>query len=163
MAGPDSKQFQKEWIGRAARLHREGYFSEYTSSRRDEVLRKGYLGKYSPDQGLVIARRLVKEGISTRTPKFNDEMRDHFQLVGEDVREALVRILDEIRPESYKPPRQLSDPPGLPFHFHSKTLRSDVYFKFQIGGTQKKPQVLFWSCHPPVYRSERVRDEMFQV
>lgn len=84
-------------------------------------------------------------------PQFNDNMRDHFELVGDEVREALLKVLEEVPLDSYKPPRELKDPPGLPFEFTSRTLRSQLYFKFQIGGTPKKKQVAFWSCHPPVY------------
>ena len=117
MAGVASRQLQQDWIAQAERLDRERYFSEYTGAQRDEVLRKGYLGEYSPDQGLALARRHAERGIALRTPQFNDDMRDHFQLVGEDVRGALLKVLGEARPESYKPPRQLNDPPGLPLPF----------------------------------------------
>lgn len=151
MSGAARQQFQNHWKEKAERLDRDGYFSRYTDTQRDEVLRKGYLGQYAPDQALAIAKQQVRLGISKRTPQFIDNMRDHFQLVGEEVRDALLKVLDEIPPESYKPPKELKDPPGLSFEFRSKNVRSDVYFKFQILGTTKKPMVLFWSCHPPVY------------
>ena len=44
---------------------------------------------------------------------------------------------------------------GFPFIFDSAILGGEIFFKFQIVGTAKKPQVLFWSCHPPVYGIKR--------
>jgi hypothetical protein len=78
-------------------------------------------------------------------------MRD-FKVVGVEVREKTLSILDEVPPETYEPPHNLEEPPGSPFIFHSSILGCEVYFKFQIAGTAKSPQVLFWSCHPPNFR-----------
>jgi hypothetical protein len=140
-----------QWIEHARQLDERGYFSEYSVKQRREVLRKGFLGRWPPDEALGMAQRECQNGYGVRTPKFTGEMRDHFGLVGEAVREAVLKILQEIPASSYQPPRELADPPGCPFVFHSKTLSGEVYFKFQIAGTAKKPQVLFWSCHPPEY------------
>jgi hypothetical protein len=76
-------------------------------------------------------------------------MREHFGTVGSEVRERLLGVLDEVPPESYEPPYELNEPPGCPFIFTSTVLGCEVFFKFQIAGTEKKPRVLFWSCHPP--------------
>jgi len=143
---------RNHWIKNAHELDRQGRFAKYSRKQRAEVLRKGFLGQRPPDRALAIARQKVEEGYAHRTPKFNDEMRDHFGLVGEEVREALMLILDEVPPESYDPPAELEEPPGCPFLFRCKTLGAEVYFKFQVTGTAKKPRVLFWSCHPPIYR-----------
>lgn len=59
-------------------------------------------------------------------------MRDHLGLVGEEVREALLDILEELPPESYEPPHELDEPPGHPFIFRSRKLRREIYFKFQV-------------------------------
>jgi hypothetical protein len=99
----------------------------------------------------MMAKAATEKGYEVRKPKFNGEMREHFDRVGEEVRETLLKLLDEVPPESYDPPKELEEPPGYPFTFRSKTLRCEVYFKFQIAGTMKKPRVLFWSCHPPDY------------
>jgi hypothetical protein len=130
-------------------------FATYSRKQRDEVLRKGFLGRYPPDQAIKIAREQEERGYAFRTSKFIDEMRRDFGLVGEEVREKLLKILAEIPPESYQPPRKLNDPPGCPFIFPSGVLGREVFFKFQIAGTNAKPQVLFWSCHPPLYGIER--------
>lgn len=143
---------RNHWIKHAQELDRKGRFAKYTRKQRAEVLRKGFLGQWPPDSALAIARQKVKEGYEHRMPRFIDQMRDCFELVGEDVRVALMSILDEVPPESYEPPAELEDPPGCPFLFRCKTLGAEVYLKFQVTGTTKKPQVLFWSCHPPIYR-----------
>lgn len=142
---------RNHWIKHAQELDQEGRFAKYPHKQRAQILKKGFLGQWPPDRALAIARQQVKEGYAHRTAKFNDEMRDHFGLVGEDVREALMRILEEIPPDSYDPPAELEEPPGCPFLFRCKTLGAEVYFKLQVRGTAKKPQVLLWSCHPPIF------------
>ena len=154
MSAVSAADLRKRWIANAESLHRKGHFANYPPKQLAEVLKKGYLGRWPPDDAIGIAMHQAEQGYSHRMPQFNDNMRDH-GLVGEEVREKLLNILKEIPPESYKPPKELSDPPGYPFHFQCRTLRCEVYFKFQILGTTKKPQVLFWSCHPPVYRKKR--------
>jgi hypothetical protein len=78
-------------------------------------------------------------------------MRD-FKVVGVEVREKTLSILDEVPPESYEPPYELEEPPGYPFIFHSNILGCVVYFKFQIEGAAKRSRVLFWSCHPALLK-----------
>ncbi len=102
-----------------------------------------------------MAREQAGRGPGYRKDKFNDEMREHFRLVGAEVRDKLLQVLDEIPPESYQPPSELSEPPGYPFIFPCSVLGCEIYLKFQIVGTAKKPQVLFWSCHPPRYGIKR--------
>lgn len=112
---------------------------------------KGLSRDVPPDEVILLARREVERGHAFRKAKFNDEIRDHFGLVGDEVRDALLTILDEVPPQSYTPPRELEDPPGCPFVFHCNYLRSDIYLKIQVAGDNKRPRVLLWSCHPPVY------------
>ena len=100
------------------------------------------------EQAIRIARHEAAEGRAFRTPKFLDEMRE-FGAVGEEVRETILSILDELPPEFYEPPFELDEPPGSPFIFDCRCLGCEVYFKFQIKGSAKKPLVLFWSCHAP--------------
>ena len=106
---------------------------------------------YPPDQAIEIAAQQAELGYAHPTSKFNDELREHFRLVGEEATDKLHRVLYEIPPESYKPPFELNDPPGCPFVFQSSILGCEIYFKFQILGATRKPKVLFWSCHPPLY------------
>jgi hypothetical protein len=145
------RDLRNRWIANAETLDEGAYFANYSSKKRDEVLRKGFLGRYPPDQAIRLAREQAERGHGYRKEKFNDNMREHFGLVGDEVRDKLLEILDEVPPESYQPPRELSEPPGCPFIFTSRVLRRQVYLKFQICGTAKKPRVLFWSCHPPSY------------
>jgi hypothetical protein len=149
------KDLRNCWIANAQRLERRGHFANYSSEQRDEVLRKGFLGCYPPDQAIKLAREQAERGHTCRTEKFNDNMREYFGLVGDEIREKLLEILDEVPPERYEPPDELREPPGCPFIFQSKVLGQEIYFKFQISGTAKKPQVLFWSCHPPLYGIKR--------
>jgi hypothetical protein len=132
-------------------LDRQGHFAKYPGAQRAEVLKKGFLGPLPPDRAIDCARDQAEKGFAVRTEKFNDEMRDHFGLVGEEVRGAVLKILDEIPPESYEPPRELDEPPGCPFIFGSRTLRREVYFKFQVKGTAQRPRVRLCACHPPLY------------
>jgi hypothetical protein len=139
---------RKCWIANAERLARLGHFARYSKKQRTDVLRKGYLGLWAPDQGIKAARGEADLGYAFWTPNYIDDMRD-FMVVGGEVREKTLSILDEVPPACYEPPYELDDPPGCPFIFTSSVLGCEVYFKFQIEGTAKRPQVLFWSCHPP--------------
>jgi hypothetical protein len=142
---------QSAWIANAQRLHQAGHFATYSSRQRNAVLKNGFIGRWRPDDALRIAREQVEIGISVKTEKFIREMRDHFHLVGDEMRAALLQILAGIPPESYEPPSTLQEPPGCPFVFHCKRLDCKVYLKFQVDGAPKKPRVIFWSCHPPIY------------
>src|SRR5438067_7309677 len=114
-------------------------------------LRKDSLAATHRIEQSRFAKEQEERGHAYRTGKFIDEMRRHFRLVGEEIREKLLQILDEIPPESYQPPRKLEEPPGCPFIFPSGVLGREVFFKSQIAGTTAKPMVVFWSCHPPLY------------
>jgi hypothetical protein len=151
MSTLSAKELRECWIANAQRLDRVKHFAEYSPKQRAEVLRKGYLGLWAPDQGIKVARREAALGYALRTPKFVDNMRD-FKVVGVEVREKTLSILDEVPPESYEPPYELEEPPGYPFIFHSNILGCVVYFKFQIEGATKSPQALFWSCHPALLK-----------
>ncbi len=155
MSALSGKDLRNCWIANAERLERKGYFANYSSEQREEVLRKGFLGRYPPDQAIRLAKEQAERGHGYRKEKFNDNMREYFGLVGDEVREKLLEILDEVPPECYEPPYELNEPPGCPFIFSSRVLGREVFFKFQISGTAKKPQVLFWSCHPPLYGIKR--------
>jgi hypothetical protein len=69
------------WVARAKDLDSKGYFAAYPPKRRQEILKKGFLGEWPPDRAIVIARQQVELGIEWRTAKFVNEMRDHFGLV----------------------------------------------------------------------------------
>lgn len=154
MSGLSGKALREYWIAKAERLDKSGHFAHYPTERRDEILRKGFLGQYPPDKAIEIARGQVQQGHEYRTPKFIDEMREHFRVAGEEVRGKTLQVLDEIPPETYEPPLELDEPPGCPFVYRSTVLACEIYFKFQITGTPKKPRVLLWSCHPPFYGSK---------
>ena len=115
MASVKAGDLRGGWIAKAKDLDSIGHFADYPLRRRQEALQKGFLGEWPPDRALIVARRQVGLGYGVvYTPKFVNEMRDHFGLVGDDIRHALLDILGEVPPESYEPPRQLRDPPGCP-------------------------------------------------
>jgi hypothetical protein len=136
------------WTARAEELDRRGHFRNYPGPQRREVLAKGFLGSWRPDRAVEVALTEFRERRALRTPKFNDELRDCFGLVGEELRRAVLAVLAEAPWDSYQPPAELREPPGYPYVFPSKTLGCRVYLKFQISGSARKPRVLFWSCHP---------------
>ena len=150
MSSLHGKGLQDCWIANAERWDKEGRFAKYSRQQRDAVLRNGFLGRYPPDEAIKLAREQAERGYACYTSKFIDEMREYFGLVGAEVRKALLEVLARVPPESYKPPRELDEPPGYPFEFHSGVLGREVYLKFQIR-EDAKPQCLFWSCHPPRY------------
>ncbi len=102
-----------------------------------------------------MAREQVERGYEWRTGKFHDDLRSRFGLEGEEAHATLRRLLGEIPPECYEPPFKLEEPPGCPYVFRSAVLGCELYFKFQILGTVRKPRVLFWSCHPPRHGMRR--------
>ena len=81
MTDLSGKELRECWIANAERLDRLGHFVQYSPKQRADVLRKGYLGLWSPDQGVRIARRETDLGYALRTSKFVDNMRD-FKVVG---------------------------------------------------------------------------------
>lgn len=50
------RDLRERWIANACRLDQKGHFASYSSKQRDEVLRKGFLGRYPPDQAIKMAR-----------------------------------------------------------------------------------------------------------
>ena len=148
MSVPPGEEPRQCWIANAERLDRLGHFAKYSRKRRAEVLRKGYIGVWAPDQGIEVARKEVDSGYAFWTPNYIDGMRD-FLVVGREVRGKTLSILGELPPASYEPPYEMEEPAGCPFIFESAVLGCEVYFKFQIAGTAKRPRVLFWSCHRP--------------
>jgi len=151
MSAISGKDLRQRWIANAESLDKRGHFASHSSKQHDEVLRKGFLGPYPPDQAIKMARAQAEQGQGYRTSKFNDEMRAHFGLAGAEVGDKLLKVLDETPPESYEPPFELDEPPGCPFIFRSSVLGCEVFLKFQVVGSARKPRVVFWSCHPSLY------------
>jgi hypothetical protein len=107
MSASGGEDLRNQWITNAERLDRQGHFVKYSPKQREEILRKGFLGRWPPHRAIAIAREQAEKGHAVRTPKFNDEMRDHFDLVGEEARGAVLKILEELPPQSYEPPTNL--------------------------------------------------------
>ena len=62
MSALSGEDLRKCWIANAERLARLGHFAKYSPKQRSEVLRKGYLGPWAPDQGIKIARKEAEQG-----------------------------------------------------------------------------------------------------
>lgn len=139
------------WREKAGLLDRQGYFRLYSRERRAEVLKKGYVGRWAPDRAIGIAREQVDMRIAVWTPQIWDNLRDGFGLAGPEARQAFCAVLDEVRAEYYIPPRELKDPPGIPFIYGSRRLQCQLYLKIQVEGPVTKPRVLVWSCHRAIY------------
>ena len=105
------------WVTRAKQLDSKGHFAGYATKRRREVLKKGFLGEWPPDRAIVIASRHVELGYEWRTPKFVNEMRDHFGLVGDDIRYALLEIPGRGPSRVVRTPSRTRGPARVPFHF----------------------------------------------
>jgi len=131
MSGLSAKSLRERWIANAKELDEKGYFANYPPAQREEVLKKGFLGRYPPDQAIRLAREQTERGLGYRTPQFNDNMRQYFGLVGDEVREKLLEILDEVPPECYEPPYELNEPPGCPSFFHQEFLGEKSFLSFR--------------------------------
>ncbi|MBA3976544.1 MAG: hypothetical protein C0504_20245 [Candidatus Solibacter sp.] len=151
MSAPHRTDYPALWKAQAKELDRGGYFNLYPADQYAEILRKGYLGSWSPEQSLSIARKAVSKGTHITTQKFRDEIVAHFDILPNDEAGFLLALLDEVPPQFYRAPRELQDPPGCPFVFHSARLGRMLYFKLQVFGTPNRPRVVFWSCHPPLH------------
>jgi len=51
MSGLTGKALRDCWMANAKRLDKKGHFANYSSEQREQVLRKGFLGRYPPDHG----------------------------------------------------------------------------------------------------------------
>ena len=143
------EEVRAQWIARARELDQNGHFRHYTAQERNRCLAKGYAGEFAPDEGLRIARIEVAQVRHWCHPRVVDQMRDRLGIAPCDKDSILWALLNEAKPIDFRPPKTLGDPPpALAFIFFSETLERTVYLKFQVKG-RKKPQVLFWSCHPP--------------
>jgi len=69
MSALSGKDLRERWIANADRLDKRGHFANYSSKQRDEVRRKGYLGRNPPDQAIKMAR-LQAEPVSIAECRF---------------------------------------------------------------------------------------------
>src|ERR1039458_2942852 len=113
MSALSGEDLRKCWIANAERLARLGHFAKYSPKQRSEVLRKGHLGPWAPDQGIKIARKEAELGYAVWTRNYIDDMRN-FGVVGGEVREKTLSLLDEVPPESYESPATWKSRPDLP-------------------------------------------------
>ncbi len=150
MSAPQRKDYPALWKAQAEKLDAQGHFSEYPAKRREEVLRKGYLGKLNPEAALQLASSKLEQGFARYTRKVTDDLRDNFGVVSTESRRGfLLERIREAQPDDYEPPYRLDEPPGYPYIYESSRLVRPVYLKFHIQVLGQRSQVAFISCHPP--------------
>jgi hypothetical protein len=118
---------------------------------------RGHVGEYSPAEALQTARRLispkgVERGWFDIDPRVYYRL-DELGIAPDELTSALLKIVHEISPGDYSPPAQPNREPGIPFIFHSPSLRRDVYFKFKLIGP--RPRLRLYSLHRPDYPKRR--------
>jgi len=67
----------------------------------------------------------------------------HFKVVGVEVREKTLSILDEVPPESYEPPYELEEAARLSLYLSQQHPRMRGLLQFQIEGTAKNSRSCF--------------------
>lgn len=118
------------------------------------------MGRYAPAQAISIARRLVRRGCYDLTPKAAGELAELLNSLGragpDEAREALEAIMQEVDASHYRAPRNPERVPGIPFIWDSKYCGKELYFKFKLVGSRKKPRMVIFSCHPPNFPRDEV-------
>ncbi|MGQ9633144.1 MAG: helix-turn-helix domain-containing protein [Bryobacteraceae bacterium] len=79
----------RRWTRKAQFLNGYNWFDRYPYKKRQEILRKGFLGRFPPDQAVGLAQDQVKKGIAVGTPLFN---RKHGLLTSENLKQARKRL-----------------------------------------------------------------------
>jgi hypothetical protein len=113
MSTLSGKELRKCWIANAERLDRLGHFAKYSPKQRAEVLRKGYLGLWAPDQAIEIARKETDLGYAVRTPNFIDDMREFTVVGGKSARRRFPYWMKCLR-SPISPPASWKSRPDLP-------------------------------------------------
>ena len=63
MSAVSAADLRKRWIANAESLHRKGHFANYTPKQLAEVLKKGYLGRWPPDDAIGISHAAGRAGL----------------------------------------------------------------------------------------------------
>jgi hypothetical protein len=112
-------------------------------------------GHYSPAEAIAKACDSLRRNRYRLTPGAGAQLQELLNSLGKagqhEMEEALQTILQEIRPADYRAPRDPEPVPGISFIWVSKYFGKEVYFKFKLVGSRKKPLMVIYSCHPPGY------------
>jgi hypothetical protein len=65
--------------------------------------------------------------------------------------QALKSAFSEARPSHHRPDSNPQETPSHIFVWESKFFRCRMYLKFKLRGTQKKPVLWVYSCHPAYF------------
>jgi hypothetical protein len=98
---------------------------------------------------IAIAKQLTQKNLfEIGDPEIANEIAELGYPGEEGMREALLIALSEITPEHYRAPGQPHKVPGIPFIWESKSFKIEMYLKFKLLGTKRKPVLWWYSCHP---------------
>jgi len=100
-------------------------------------------------EAIVVAKELTQKNLyQIGDPELANELAELGYLGEECMSEALLMALNEITPADYRAPGQPDDVPGIPFVWNSDCFNKNMYLKFKLRGTKKKPVLWWYSCHP---------------
>jgi len=100
-------------------------------------------------EAIGIAKQLTEKNLfEIGDPEIANEVADLGYPGDEGMLKALTIALSEIVPENYRPPGQPHSNPGIPFIWESKSFKREMYLKFKLTGTKRKPGLWWYSCHP---------------
>ena len=117
-----------------------------------------HVGDYSPAQAIAVARTLVRQRFYELTPGAVCQLAELLNSIGsagqDEAHAALEAIVNELETSHYCPPRNPEPVPGIPFIWVSKYFGRELYFKFKLVGSRKKPRMVIFSCHPPDFSKD---------
>lgn len=151
MRAPFSHDYLARLRARARRLEESGHLRAYPRNRREELLRKGYLGPHPPHEALCEAVARIKGRTYGISPHALDRMRIELGIEPFEAGDALEAAIEEVRPDDYCPPAELRKPPGMPFLWTSRHFGRDMYLKFTFVEEHddlREARLIIHSCHP---------------
>ena len=100
-------------------------------------------------EAIAIAKSLTSQGFyHIGKPELSNEIAELGYHGDDGMVTALLKALNEITPEHYRPMKEPDHVPGIPFIWTSECFKTSMYLKFKLHGTKKKPVLWWYSCHP---------------
>jgi hypothetical protein len=102
----------------------------------------------SPATALIAAQLLVKDGLyHPENPEVASELTELGYPGDELMREAIQLAFNEVSPEAFQVDPAPQSTPAFIFVWHSQCFKRQMYLKFKLEGTRKKPVLWIYSCH----------------
>lgn len=100
-------------------------------------------------ESILIAKQLTQKNLfQIGDPEIANEIAELGYPGNEGMLNALLIALSEVKAEHYRPPARPDARPGVPFIWESKSFKTEMYLKFKLLGTKRKPVLWWYSCHP---------------